>query len=117
MAKPHIHCPVNAWDCPYFDANCICMMYPDSDPFQECDDFTLFWEEGENYICYDDHEDEQELLKLGYRFINGEPILLELGYHIINDEPVMPPDNEADDEEEHCFEPGRYFKSMFELNP
>ena len=67
------------------------MMYPDNDPLQECDDFTFFWEEGEDYICYDDHEDEQELLELGYRFINGEPVLLELGYHIINDEPVMPP--------------------------
>lgn len=79
MAKPHIHCPVNGWDCPYFDANGICMMYPESDPIQECDDFAFFWEEGEDYICYDDHE--------------------------------------AEDEEEHCFEPGRYFKSMFELNP
>jgi len=46
-----IYCPVNGWDCPYFDANGCCMMYPDTDPIKECDDFAMFWEEGENYIC------------------------------------------------------------------
>ena len=53
--KGHIHCPVNAWDCPYFDANGCCMMYPDSDPLKECDDFGCFWNEGDNYICYENH--------------------------------------------------------------
>lgn len=53
--KGHIHCPVNAWDCPYFDANGCCMMYPDSDPINECDDFAYFWEPDEDYICYDEH--------------------------------------------------------------
>lgn len=53
--KGHIHCPVNAWDCPYFDANGCCMMYPDSDPLKECDDFAYFWDEGDDYICYENH--------------------------------------------------------------
>ena len=51
----HIHCPVNGWDCPYFDANGCCMMYPDQDPIEECDDFAIFWDVEDDYICYDDH--------------------------------------------------------------
>lgn len=39
-----IYCPVNGWDCPYYDANGCCMMYPDTDPIDECDDFAMFWE-------------------------------------------------------------------------
>lgn len=58
--KGHIHCPVCAWDCPYFDANGCCMMYPDSDPLEECDDFAYFWDEGDDYICYEDHSKEEE---------------------------------------------------------
>lgn len=46
-----IYCPVNGWDCPYFDANGCCIMYPDTDPIKECDDFATFWEEGDDYIC------------------------------------------------------------------
>lgn len=57
--KGHIHCPTNAWDCPYFDANGCCMMYPDADPKEECDDFYYFWDEDDDYICYDDHEGEE----------------------------------------------------------
>ncbi|MDT3386412.1 MAG: hypothetical protein LIR46_01385 [Bacteroidota bacterium] len=56
-----IYCPVNGWDCPYFDANGCCMMYPDTDPIKECDDFAMFWEEGENYIVdLDEEEDDFE---------------------------------------------------------
>ncbi len=54
----HIHCPVNAWDCPYCDANGCCMMYPDCDPIEECDDFGAFWDPEDDYICYEDHERE-----------------------------------------------------------
>lgn len=58
MAKTnegYIFCPVpvNAWDCPYFNANGHCMMYPDTDPIKECDDFAYYWEEGDDYICYE----------------------------------------------------------------
>ena len=54
--KGHIHCPANAWDCPYYDANGHCMMYPDSDPNEECDDFYYFWGEmatKKDYVDYD----------------------------------------------------------------
>jgi len=55
--KGHIHCPVNGWDCPYFDANGCCMIYPDSNPLEECDDFYYIWgdDEEQNFICYEDH--------------------------------------------------------------
>ena len=56
MKRGRIYCPVNGWDCPYYDANGCCMMYPDTDPINECDDFTMFWEKGDDYICYDDEE-------------------------------------------------------------
>ena len=51
----HIHCPANGWDCPYFDANGCCMLYPEFDPINECDDFAYFWEEGDDYICEEEH--------------------------------------------------------------
>lgn len=53
--KGHIHCPVNGWDCPYYDANGCCIMYPDADPKEECDDFYYFWSDDDDYICYDEH--------------------------------------------------------------
>lgn len=55
-----IYCPVNGWDCPYFDANGCCMMYPDTDPIKECDDFATFWEEGDDYICDTDEDYEPD---------------------------------------------------------
>lgn len=53
-----IYCPVNGWDCPYFDANGCCMMYPDTDPIKECDDFASVWDEGDDYIV--DPEEDYE---------------------------------------------------------
>lgn len=53
-----IYCPVNGWNCPYYDANGCCMMYPDTDPIKECDDFAIFWDEGEDYICNTEEEEE-----------------------------------------------------------
>ena len=55
--EEHVHCPVNAWDCPYFGKHDICTMYPDSDPINECDDFYYFWgdDDSKDYICYDEH--------------------------------------------------------------
>ncbi len=57
----HIHCPVNAWDCPYFWIDC-CMMYPESDPINECDSFYSVWGDDEeaDYICYENHDKEEE---------------------------------------------------------
>lgn len=56
-ATGHIHCPVNGWDCPYFDANGCCMMYPEFDPIEECDDFYSIWGDDEeaDYICFENH--------------------------------------------------------------
>ena len=50
MAKV-IYCPVNGWDCPYYDANGCCMLYPEFDPLDECDDFAVFWDRGDDYIA------------------------------------------------------------------
>lgn len=46
----HIHCPVNGYDCPYYtDENhpCRCTL---ADPLKDCDDFTTFWNEDDDYI-------------------------------------------------------------------
>lgn len=46
----HIHCPVNAWDCPYYSDKghpCRCLL---EDPLKDCDDFAVFWDEGDDYI-------------------------------------------------------------------
>ena len=48
--KGKVYCPVNGWDCPYYDANGVCMMWPDSDPIDECDDFAVFWDKGDDYV-------------------------------------------------------------------
>lgn len=53
-----VYCPANAFDCPYYDANGCCMMYPESDPKEECDDFFYYWD-GEEYIV-DPKEDFEE---------------------------------------------------------
>ena len=55
----HVHCPANGWDCPYFafeGASGCCMLYPEFDPYQECDDFAAFWDEEDDYICEEEHE-------------------------------------------------------------
>lgn len=55
----HIHCPINDLDCPYLaydEANGYCLLYPEFDPLIECDDFAVFWDEGDDYICEEEHE-------------------------------------------------------------
>ena len=58
---PHIHCPANAWDCPYWKEG-ICSLYSEeegwADPMEECDDFGFFWEDDDDYIDYDEEEEE-----------------------------------------------------------
>lgn len=57
--KQHFHCPVNAWDCPYYEDDprnnhhCICTM---SDPMNDCDDFAYAWEGSEPEDYTDDHD-------------------------------------------------------------
>ena len=54
-----IYCPVNGWDCPYYSDKGYCMMYPSSDPIDECDDFATFWGEGDDYVV--DLEEKEEV--------------------------------------------------------
>ena len=40
-ATGNIYCPVNGWDCPYYNDNvCTC-----PNVHKECDDFLFFWAE------------------------------------------------------------------------
>lgn len=58
----HIHCPVNGWDCPYYNAkNGHCKMYPKQDPIEHCDNFAFFWDVEDDYIDYDKKEDSYEI--------------------------------------------------------
>ena len=56
----HFHCPVNGWDCPYYEEhpnhNCVCML---KNPMEECDDFASMWEGCEPDEYTDDHEIEE----------------------------------------------------------
>jgi hypothetical protein len=57
MAK-HYHCPVNGYDCPYFEDqpnhNCVCTL---ENPMDECDDFAGSWEGSEPDEYTDEHDD------------------------------------------------------------
>lgn len=73
-------CPVNAWDCPYWKQDGSCSMVDEGDdPLQECEDAGIMYDEDDDYFVYADEEgkvyDTQELLELGYHFVNGKPIL------------------------------------------
>ena len=54
--KGHIHCPCNGTDCPYWKDG-ICSLYSEeenwADPWEECSDFGMFWDEYDDYIDYD----------------------------------------------------------------
>lgn len=45
-----IYCPVNGWDCPYYSKEGYCTMYPEDDPINECDDFAIFFDDGDDYV-------------------------------------------------------------------
>jgi hypothetical protein len=57
MAK-HYHCPVNGYDCPYYEEqpnhNCVCTL---ENPMDECDDFAGSWEGSEPDEYTDEHDD------------------------------------------------------------
>ena len=45
------YCPVNGWDCPYWNKNSTCSMVEEGiDPVAECDDASVFWDEDEDYF-------------------------------------------------------------------
>ena len=70
-----IYCPVNGWDCPYFNKDCSCAL---PHPEEDCDDFMAMDE------CF---EDESKAI---WVFGAKEDVasLLEEGYHIVNDVPM-----------------------------
>ena len=50
MRKGKIYCPANGWDCPYYK-NGECGI---ENPLADCDDFILFWDEDDDFICEDE---------------------------------------------------------------
>jgi hypothetical protein len=75
-----IYCPINGWDCPYWKEDGSCSMVDEgNDPVAECDDAAAFCGIDEDYLVWVDENgatyDVDELLELGYHFINGEPVL------------------------------------------
>ena len=55
---PHIHCPVNGWDCPYYTNEshlCRCLL---NDPYYDCDDFASIWDADDDYVDNDWIESE-----------------------------------------------------------
>ena len=47
---PHIHCPVNGWDCPHYTdegQSCLCTL---ENPMENCDDFAAMWDRDDDYI-------------------------------------------------------------------
>ena len=56
---PHIHCPVNSWDCPYYTDEgqaCRCLL---DDPYNDCDDFAAMWDADDDYVDDDWIESEE----------------------------------------------------------
>ena len=79
MLVKKFFCPVNGWDCPYWKKDGSCKCVDDGeDPIEVCDDAAAFYDKpGEGFVWEDEYSiryDEQELLKQGYHFINGEPV-------------------------------------------
>lgn len=57
MREGKIYCPVNGWDCPYYqDGECGL-----EDPYRDCDDFFSRCAGETDYIC----EDEERTAYLG----------------------------------------------------
>ena len=50
MRTGKIYCPANSWDCPYYK-NGECGI---ENPLTDCDDFVLFWDEDDDFICEDE---------------------------------------------------------------
>ena len=83
--KKKFFCPVNGWNCPYCqDDEGSCHLVDEGcDPIGECDDAAAIWGPDEDYFVWVDENGEQyetqDLLEMGYHFVNGEPVLPPLG--------------------------------------
>lgn len=50
-------CPVNGWDCPYWNPNGTCAMVAEGyNPVEECDDASCFYDEDENPFVWIDED-------------------------------------------------------------
>lgn len=52
----HYHCPMNAFDCPYYSDEghpCRCTL---TDPYEECDDFYFHWGDDVERHEFTDHD-------------------------------------------------------------
>lgn len=75
-------CPVNGWDCPYFNKDGSCAMVEDGDdPVFECDDAASYYNGDDDYFVWEDEYgnrfDEQELLEMNYHIVNDVPMKME----------------------------------------
>lgn len=50
MRTKKIYCPANGWDCPYYRKG-ECGI---ENPIAECDDFSCFWDEDDDYLSDED---------------------------------------------------------------
>ena len=41
-----VYCPVNGWDCPYWQKDGSCTI---ENPIEDCDDFGTFWDKDDEY--------------------------------------------------------------------
>lgn len=41
-----VYCPVNGWDCPYWQKDGSCII---ENPIEDCDDFGVFWDKDDEY--------------------------------------------------------------------
>lgn len=46
-----VYCPVNGWDCPYWQKDGTCTI---ENPIEDCDDFGVFWDKDDEYWCEED---------------------------------------------------------------
>ena len=56
---PHVHCPSNDCDCPYYTDKgqpCRCKL---EIPIEDCDDFASMWDRDDDYIDDDWIESEE----------------------------------------------------------
>ena len=53
--KKHYHCPINAWDCPYWSNSPIPCQCTLENPYDDCDDFASMYDEEEEKFCEENH--------------------------------------------------------------
>ena len=50
-----IYCPVNGWDCPYWEKDGRCKL--GVSVIDECDDFSIFWNPDEEFWIWEEEEE------------------------------------------------------------